>query len=230
MELENEMLPKVIVHNSISLDGSLTNFEPNMELHYKIAGSYKPDVHLIGSNTIKAGIELYGEGAPPEEETDFKKPERDRSLPYWVIPDTEGKLRGLLHTCRRFEFCKDVIVLVSETTPKQYLKHLAERNYAYYIVGKKHVDLKKSLEVLSSEYKSKRVLTDTGRILGNLLLEQGFVSELSLLVHPVVVGRKSYNIFGNINKNIGLKLHKKEFFHRGYIWLVYWIKKRLKKS
>jgi len=30
------MLPKVIVHNSISLDGSLINFEPNMETHYQI--------------------------------------------------------------------------------------------------------------------------------------------------------------------------------------------------
>jgi 2,5-diamino-6-(ribosylamino)-4(3H)-pyrimidinone 5'-phosphate reductase len=50
------MLPNVILHNSISLDGSLTNFEVNMILHYEIAGRYKPDAHLIGSNTIKIGI------------------------------------------------------------------------------------------------------------------------------------------------------------------------------
>lgn len=225
----NNMLPKIIIHNSISLDGSLTNFEPNMELHYEIAGYYKPDVHLVGSNTVKAGIEMYGEGVPPEEEKDFRKPERDKNRPYWVIPDTKGKLKGLLHTCRRFEFCRDAIVLVSETTPSEYLEHLAERNYEYYIVGKKHVDLKKSFELLSSDYKVKRVLTDTGRVLGNLLLEQGFVSELSLLVHPAIVGKNSYNIFGNISKNIGLKLYKKEFFPRGYIWLVYKLKK-LRKS
>jgi len=221
------MLPEVIVHNSISLDGSLTCFEPNMELHYRIAGDYEPNAHLIGSNTIKAGIELYGEGVPPEEEKDFKKPERDKNLPYWVIPDTKGKLKGLLHTCRRFEFCRDVIVLVSETTTEEYLKHLRERNYTYHIAGKKHVDLEKTLEVLSSDYKVKRVLTDTGRILGNLLLERGFVSELSLLVHPVIVGKESYNIFANINKNIGLKLHKKEFFPRGHVWLVYRLKTKL---
>ena len=224
------MLPKVIIHNSISLDGSLTDFEPNMELHYKIAGSYKPNVHLIGSNTIRAGIESYGEGVPPEEETDFKKPERDMSLPLWVIPDTKGKLKGLLHTCRRFEFCRDVIILASETTPKQYLKHLTERNYTYHVVGKDHVDLHKSLLLLYSEYEAKKVLTDTGRILGNLLLEHGFVSKMSFLVHPVIVGKKSYNIFGDINKNISLKLHKKEFFSGGYVWLVYRIRSKLLKS
>jgi 2,5-diamino-6-(ribosylamino)-4(3H)-pyrimidinone 5'-phosphate reductase len=116
-----------------------------------------------------------------------------------VIPDTKGKLRGLLHTCRRFEFCRDVIVLVSETTPKEYLYHLTKRNYAYEIVGKGHVDLTKSLELLSSKYKVRKVMADTGRILGNLLINQGFVSELSLLVHPIIVGKNAYNIFGNIS-------------------------------
>jgi riboflavin biosynthesis pyrimidine reductase len=67
-------------------------------------------------------------------------------------------------------------------------------------------------------------LTDTGRILSNILLQEGFVSELSLLVHPVIVGKKSYNVFGNINENIGLKLRKKEFLSGGYVWLVYRIR------
>ena len=218
------MLPKVIVHNSTSLDGSLTNFEPNMELHYQIAGSFKPNAHLIGSNTIKAGIELYEDGVPPEEEKDFEKPQRDKSLPYWVIPDTGGKLKGLLHTCRRFEFCREVILLLSATTPKEYIEHLRERKYAYHIVGEKHVDLKRSLELLSSDYKVKRVLSDTGRILGNLLIAQGFVSKLSLLIHPVVVGEDSYNMFGNITKKTSLRLSKQEFFPGGCIWVVYRIK------
>jgi len=218
------MLPKVIIHNSISLDGSLTGFEPNMGLHYEIAGGYEPKVHLIGSDTIVAGIELYGEGVPLEEEIDFEKPRRNKSLPFWVIPDTRGKLKGLLHTCRRFEFCRDVVILVSETTPEVYLEHLRERNYAYHVVGRDHVDLRESLLLLSSKYKVKKVLTDTGRILSNLLLKGGFVSELSLLFHPVIVGEKSYNIFGDINENIGLKLRKKEFFSGGFVWLVYRIR------
>lgn len=219
------MLPKVIIHNSVSLDGSLTDFEPNMELHYQIAGNYQPDAHLIGSNTVKVGTELYGEGVPPEEAKDFEKPKRAESLPYWVIPDTEGALKGLLHTCRRFEFCKDVIVLVSEETPKEYLEHLEERNYGYHVVGKKHVDLEKALELLSAKYGVKKVLADTGRILGNLLLNQGLVSEVSLLIHPIIVGHKSYGIFSNVSEAISLKLDKAELLDKGYVWLVYAVHK-----
>jgi 2,5-diamino-6-(ribosylamino)-4(3H)-pyrimidinone 5'-phosphate reductase len=214
-------LPKIIIHNSISLDGSLTGFEPNMGLHYQIAGNYKPDAHLIGSNTIKKGIELYCDGVPPEEQSDFTKPERDENLPFWVIPDTTGALKGLLHTCRRFEFCKDVIVLLSEATPNTYIQHLQERNYDYHSVGKKHIDLKKSLKLLSENYNVTTILTDTGRILGNLLLNHGFVSEISVLIHPVIVGTNAYTIFANIDNSIKLKLFKKETFDNGYVWLVY---------
>ena len=44
---------KVIIYNSISLDGALTGFMPEMRLHYQLAGKYKVGAHLIGSNRIK---------------------------------------------------------------------------------------------------------------------------------------------------------------------------------
>ena len=70
--MSNITLPKIILHNSISIDGSLTNFEPHMGLHYQIAANYKPNAHLIGSKTIKTGIELYSDGIPSEENNDFR--------------------------------------------------------------------------------------------------------------------------------------------------------------
>jgi 2,5-diamino-6-(ribosylamino)-4(3H)-pyrimidinone 5'-phosphate reductase len=216
-----DMFPKIIIHNSISIDGSLTNFEPNMGLHYTIAGNYKPDFHLIGSNTIKQGIELYNTSIPLEEKKDFEKQERNKSLPQWAIIDTQGQMKGLLHICRRFEFCRDVIVFVSEKTTKTYLNYLKERNYDYFIVGKNQVDLKKAIDILSNTFQAKTILTDTGRILGNLLLNNGFVSEISLLIHPIIVGNNSYNMFSDINKNLKLKLIKKETLEKEYIWLVY---------
>jgi 2,5-diamino-6-(ribosylamino)-4(3H)-pyrimidinone 5'-phosphate reductase len=214
------MLPNVVLHNSISLDGSLINFEVNMELHYQIAGKYIPDAHLIGSNTIKTGIGLYG-SAPPEEKKDFIKPSRDEKLPYWVIIDTKGTLQDLLHEVRRFEFCKDVVVLISKETSENYIKYLKERDYDFHIVGKEHVNLNKSLELLLKKYKIKTILTDCGRVLGNLLFNQDLVDEISLLIHPVIVGDKSYNIFNNIDKKTQLKLLKNEILNEDYIWLVY---------
>lgn len=214
------VLPKVIVHNSISLDGSLTGFEADLGVHYSIAGDYKPNAHLIGSNTVRVGAELYGT-MPAEEKSDFKKVKRGSTLPYWAIIDSAGSLTGKLHTCRRFEYCRDVIVFHSASTPQEYIDHLEEREYDHHASGEDKVDLKGALEVLATRYGVKRVLTDTGRILSNLLLEQGLVSEVSLLVHPVIVGEKSYKIFGGIQRGFKMKLMKEEKRPNGLVWLVY---------
>jgi 2,5-diamino-6-(ribosylamino)-4(3H)-pyrimidinone 5'-phosphate reductase len=215
------MNTKIILHNSISIDGSLVGFDVNMGLHYQIAGEYEPDAHLIGSNTIKTGIEVYGDGIPPEESSDFDKPVRDEGLPYWVIPDSKGSLKGMLHTMRRFEFCRDVIILVSEATPEEYLDHLKQREYDYHVVGSEKVDIDKALELLSKEYDIKTILTDTGSKHGNILMSKGFVHEISLLVHPVVVGKKSQNIFEHIDEKAKLLLVKSKVLDDGVIWLVY---------
>jgi 2,5-diamino-6-(ribosylamino)-4(3H)-pyrimidinone 5'-phosphate reductase len=220
------MIPKVIIHNSVSLDGSLSFFEPNMELHYRLAGKFKPDIHLIGSNTIRTGIELYGDGVPLEGPSDFKKPKRNKSLPLWVLVDSKGRLEGMLHTCRRFEMCRDVIVLTSKKTPQRYLTYLDERQYDHYCVGHESVDLRKALILLGKNYHAKTILTDTGRILGNLLLEKGLVDEISLLVHPVIVGKKSYNMFSDIRSNTAVSLVRCDRLENQYIWLVYKVSKK----
>lgn len=197
-----------------------------MQLHYQIAGWYKPDAHLIGSNTIRTGIDLFGGGVPPESSSDFQKPKRDKKIPLWVIIDSRGTLEGLLHTCRRFELCRDVVVLVSKKTSKRYLRYLQNRHYDYHCVGTSSVDLEEALHLLSKKYHVKKVLTDTGRILGNLLLNQGLVDEISLLVHPVIVGKESYNIFYDIEKNLAVSLVKCKRMEQHYIWLVYQVNKR----
>ena len=213
------MLPRVIVHNSISVNGSLINFEVNMPLHYKIAGHFNADMHLVGSNTAKIGIDLFLKEIPQETQDDFKKPNKKGIL--WAIPDTTGKMKGLLHVLRQSEYCRDVIVLLSEKTSEEYISYLKERNYDYYVVGKDKCNLKQSLELLYEKYAAKTILTDKGSILGNLLIEDGLVSEISLLIHPMVVGKKAYNMFAYLDENLKLELIKKESFEKGYTWNLY---------
>ena len=213
------MLPKLIVHNSISIDCSLLNFEVNMPLHYQIAGGFKADMHLVGSNTVKAGIDLFLKEIPRETKCDYRKPEKNGLL--WVVPDTTGKLNGLLHVIRQSEYCKDVIILISEKTPQEYVRYLKERNYENYVIGENKCNLKQSLEFLNEKYNAKTILTDTGSILSNLLIKQGLVSEISLLIHPVVVGKNGYNMFAYLDENFKLELVKKEFFEKGNVWNLY---------
>jgi 2,5-diamino-6-(ribosylamino)-4(3H)-pyrimidinone 5'-phosphate reductase len=215
------MKPEIIIHNSISLDGSLTGFMPDMALHYKIAGDYKPDAHLIGADTVIVGNELFGEGITDELSSDYRQPQRSSDLPWWIIVDSGGRLKGMLHTCRRFEYCRDVILLISEKTPVEYIEHLKERNYSFIVAGKEKVDLIKAFDPLMEDFGISRIMTDTGRILGNILLNLGVVNELSLLIHPLVIGEKYYSMFSDVKGNKSFKLLKSEQFENGCIWAVY---------
>jgi len=223
------MKTEIILHNSVSLDGSLTGFMPDMELHYKIAGDYKPDAHLIGSETIISGIEMFGEVVPEEVPEDFNIPERSTTLPWWVVVDSGGRLKGILHTCRRFEYCRDLIILVSESTPQEYLAHLKERNYQYITAGKTKVDIKNALDQLQKIMKISKILTDTGRILGNLLLNMGLIDEISLLIHPLIVGDKCYPAFSTVIGELSLKSIRSERFENGCIWNTYRINNQVLK-
>ena len=141
-----------------------------------------------------------------------------------MIPDTKGAVKGLLHTIRRFEYCKDVIILISKTTEHDYINYLEDRNYDYNLVGDEFVDYDKALELLKSKYGVRTILIDSGPTLNAILLEKGLVDEISLLVSPSIVGDKSYNLFSRLSlegKNIKLKLLKNEVFDKTYLLLLY---------
>ena len=214
------------MHNSVSLDGSFINFDVDMGLHYQLASRFKADANLIGSETVRAGSELYG--IPSENESDFIKPERDAGLPYWIIVDSKGKTKSLLHTCRRFEFCKDVIVLISRKTSADFIHYLKERNYDYLICGDIRVNLKKAYDSLTEKYKISTIMVDSGPTLNGVLLNTGLIDEISLLVFPVLVGKRSNKLLAQLNignRNVDLKQLEQENLDKGLISLRYQVLK-----
>ncbi len=218
------MLPRLVIHNSISLDGSTTGFTANLDVHYGILGNYEPDAMIVGSNTAKTGTQFFCQKIPPEEESDFKKPEiqPEDTRAYWMIADSRGILEGLMHVFRRSEYSKDVIVLVSEKTPEPYLNYLKERNYDYIQTGAERVDIRKALEIAGERYGFKLVVSDSGGILNSILLEQELVEEISLVLTPEIVGKNGTNFFRGIEKSgIQLELVRNEVVEKKYVHLVY---------
>jgi len=215
--------PKVVLHNSVSADGATTGFEPDLGLHYQIAGQYGAEAHLIGSATARAGVEQFVDSVPEETPEDMARrtmlPEDPR--PIWVFPDSTGSLLGLLHVFRRFEHCRDVVVMVTEATPPEYVAHLQEREYDFHVCGDDHVDLASAVGILAEHYGVSTILVDAGPTLNGLLLNQGLVDEVSLLVAPFAVGQDSLRLFDNLDKCRALELAQVKALGTTHVHLVY---------
>ncbi|MFB3889227.1 MAG: dihydrofolate reductase family protein [Candidatus Bathyarchaeia archaeon] len=211
------------MHNTISLDGSIRDFEMDIGLHYEIAGKVRADANLIGSETAKTGVELYTEKIPEEEPSDFIKPavKSDDRRPIWVIADSTGKLKGLLHVYRRSCYCKDVVVLVSNKTPEDYIQYLRERQYETIATGTEHVDYREALEKLYDRYSVRTVLTDSGGVLDSVLIREGLVGELSLLISPVVVGKNATHLFRTLEGKMNLELIRSERVRTNHMLVLY---------
>ncbi|MCM2465437.1 dihydrofolate reductase family protein [Methanoculleus oceani] len=221
------MYPEVIIHNSVSLDHAVRGFDVDLGLHYGALLALEAGAVLAGSATAKSGIELFMDITQPEEESDRHRPEvrPDDPRPVCVIVDSRGVLKNLLHFYRNMEHTKDVIVLVSETTPEDYLDYLREREYPFIRRGAERVDLRGALRELGERFGITRVVSDSGPDLNDVLVREGIADTISLIVHPVVAGEGEKKLFGRVGGRVALELRKAVPMEQGTVHLVYAVKK-----
>ena len=188
------------MHNQVSLDGAVSGFQIDPGGYYKILNSFNAEMYLVGSNTAISGIKTFTKIVSPEEPEDFEKPKTkaDDTRPVWVIPDSEGKLQGLLHIFRRYEHCRDIVILVSLETPKSYLGYLDERNYTYLIAGEVKVDFKNAIQELAQKFPFETMVTDNGGTLSSILLEKSLIDQVSLIISPTLTGKKTPKLFRDL--------------------------------
>ena len=187
-----------------------------------LANNFNSDMVLFGSETVLHGS---AEQFPPETEKSFQlslRVKEEDTRQDWVIPDSRGRLRNL-HVFRDTPYCKDIILLVSQATPKAYLGYLKERNYDFILAGEDHVDYRRAFALLNERYGCKVLRTDSGGMLTNVLLQQGLVDEISLVVSPCLVGQSSPNVFRSLDlvNRVDLEWLRSDVLEGGFVHLMY---------
>ena len=95
------------------------------------------------------------------------------------------------------------------------------------VSGTDRVDLRAALETLYQRYGIRKIRVDSGGMLNGVLLREKLVSEISVLIAPVVVGRESFIslISGwrldEGQESIKLNLTHCERFAGDHVWLRY---------
>jgi len=221
------MLPRVVLHNAVSLDGKIEGFMPDMGTFYELAGRFGCDIQLAGSNTILKQEHMLAEDGDGPFEAHCVDPSDERGL--LVVPDSWGRIRRWLGL-RQSGFWRDVLALCSETTPQDYLKFLEERHVQYIVAGKEKVDMRAALELLAERFKATRIHLDGGGILNGVMLREGLVDEVSVLVHPCLMGSAVHrSVFhlpeeAALESPLELELRHVEQLESGGVWLRYLVK------
>jgi 2,5-diamino-6-(ribosylamino)-4(3H)-pyrimidinone 5'-phosphate reductase len=181
------MIPKVIIYNAVSIDGRINGFNADKKLYYELASEWDVDAVLMGSNTVLKGFNA--EPGELREEGDFKvnKVVEDDTNPLLVVPDSGGKIR-IWNEVAEMPFIRDILVLVSRSTPREYMDFLDKRNIKYMVIGYDKVNLGSALEELNLQFGVKSLRVDSGGTLNGVLLHDDLVDEICILIHPTIVG------------------------------------------
>lgn len=181
------MLPEIILHNGVSVDGRMDWFTGDIGLYYELAARWQIDAMLSGSNTMLAAPEQTSDQAGETIQVE-KHPNDPRPLA--VVVDSRGRIHNW-NSWRKQPYWRDMIVLCSRSTPEPYLDELREKQVDYIVAGDDHVDLRAALQQLNEHYGVKTIRVDSGGVLNGVLLRAGLVKEVSVLINPTLVGGTS---------------------------------------
>lgn len=140
---------------------------------------------------------------------------------YSVVVDTLGTLTWLENTIDD----SPLIILLSENATIEYLNYLKKLNISYIVVGKKKIDLEKSLEYLAKYFDIRKLGIVGGGNINGSFLDSGLIDEISLLIAPGIDGRKGMtSLFDGIDKDrkpFRLKLKNLKRYDNSVVWLSY---------
>jgi len=224
--------PRVILHNAVSADGRVDWFPADIGLFYELAATWHEDATLAGSGTILAaggGTEAPADAPGPAGTGPIPaarpSDEPDRR-PLLAVVDSRGQVKGW-RTLLASGYWRAGIALCSAATPADHLAWLEERAIQRILIGADRVDLAAALDELSSRFGVTTVRVDSGGKLNGELLRLGLVDEISLLVHPYLVGGTSLaSMFraADLVHEVGvlqLELLQSRKVKQGVVWLRY---------
>jgi 2,5-diamino-6-(ribosylamino)-4(3H)-pyrimidinone 5'-phosphate reductase len=168
--------PYVVVHVAVSLDGATIGFAPDVDAFYRLAATWHEDVTLVGADTVLAQEPALADAPRPGPATDG---------PLLAVVDSRRRVRSWA-ALRTVGHWSDVVALRCATTPRRGDRPVDE--VEELVCGERRVDLAGALRALGGRPGVDVVRVDSGGALIGALLADDLVDEVSLLVHPCVVG------------------------------------------
>jgi 2,5-diamino-6-(ribosylamino)-4(3H)-pyrimidinone 5'-phosphate reductase len=214
------MRPRVVIHNAASVNGELSGYEIDLDLHYRLAGRLACDATLVGSRTILASPE----GACVDDPSETVEGAPSDAGSVLVVADSKGRVR-CWSALQSAGLWKRFVSIAAAVTPAEHLEYLRGRGVGVIVAGEEHVDFTEALARLGAAWGVTAVRVDSGGMLNGILVRDGLVDELSVVLQPALT-------FGDdpvplvrpapgIDPRVRLSLRDVERFDGGEVWLHY---------
>lgn len=203
------LLPRVILHHVMSLDGRVTKFSLGNRLPSQPPWPWRADAYLTDN--------------PEAVDADVPLPSvRDKPRPLLVVPDDPRRPRPW-RALGRSSSWRGIVALCSRATPLSHLEYLAERHVGAIFAGQNCLNMHEALEHLNTQYGVRTVWVDGSSQLSGVLLRAGLVGEVRLQVFPCLLGEAGAEIPAPASpeKAIPLRLSQLEHLDNDLVWLRY---------
>ncbi len=156
---------------------------------------------------------------------DYIAPHKTNKFMFGV--DTKGLLRWDNNKIKlsNVETPLHLVIVVTESTPKEYLNYLQEKQISFIVTGNKEVDFDLLFKIMKEKFGVEKLLLEGGGILNGSLMSAGLIDEISLLITPVIVNQsEAPSIFENKQNSLNLKkytLANIERIEKDCVWLRY---------
>jgi len=115
------VLPHVLIHNLVSLDGRIAGYPSDPALYYQRAARWQADAHLTGADTLLSSPVSDRPDGDGDSLPEAPPPDDGRAL--LVVTDSRGRFRQW-RQLRALPHWGQQVTLVSDATPKEYLAYL----------------------------------------------------------------------------------------------------------
>jgi 2,5-diamino-6-(ribosylamino)-4(3H)-pyrimidinone 5'-phosphate reductase len=198
--------PYVVFHAAVSLDSATTGFAVDVGRYYQVASTWREDVTLTGADTILAQSEPLS-AAP--------RPGPAPEGPLLAVVDSRSRV-SMWEALRDVGHWRGVTALHAESSPPR--RPVA--GISDLVVGIERVALPEALRALQREHGARVVRVDSGGALAGALLGSSLVDEVSLLLHPTLVGQRATRRWHGDAAAAQLELISTEHLD-GLVWLRY---------
>lgn len=219
--------PYIICHMMMSLDGridcAMTEELKGVEDYYLTLDSFHASSHLSGRVTAEKEMAQMGKFTS-DDHTSIGKEDyfiASKKEGYEIIIDTKGTLLWEDQEKEK----TPLLVLTSEDTSLSYFSYLKEKHISYIATGKKAVDLRRAMELLSEVFHVERLVVVGGGHINAGFLSKGLIDEISILIGSGIDGRDGMcSVFDGLSSTKSvthLKLKDVKVFDSGAVWLRY---------